>query len=86
MASLFEELNFSAVCIYSVKFLNIPDNSRFKGYQGFTIQDIGLIAKEIAYKLEAWQSPNGNILRGKLPEELTGQHFRATLRAFETSN
>jgi hypothetical protein len=64
---------------------NIPDNSRFKGYQTFAIQDISLIAKEIVYKLEVWQSPNGDILRGKLPEELKGQHFGSTLRAFATN-
>lgn len=68
-----------------VKPLNIPDNSRFKGYQTFAIQDISLIAKEIIYKLEVWQSPNGDILRGKLPEELKGQHFGSTLRAFATN-
>src|ERR1700733_8530568 len=68
-----------------VKPLNIPDDSRFKGYQTFTIQDISLIAKEIVYKLEVWQSPNGDILRGKLPEELQGQHFGSTLRAFATN-
>ena len=68
-----------------VKPLNIPDGSRFKGYQAFTIQDISLVAKEIIYKLEVWQSPNGDILRGKLPEELKGQHFGSTLRAFTTN-
>lgn len=65
-----------------VKPLNIPEGSRFKGYQTFTIQDISLVAKEIIYKLEVWQSPNGDILRGKLPEMLKGQHFGSTLKAF----
>lgn len=68
-----------------VKPHNIPDGSRFKGHQTFTIQDISLIAKEVIYKLEVWQAPNGNILRGKLPEELKGQHFGSTLRAFTTN-
>jgi hypothetical protein len=68
-----------------VKPLNIPDGSRFKGYQTFAIQDISVIAKEIVYKLEVWQSLNGDILRGKLPEELKGQHFGSTLRAFTTN-
>ena len=65
-----------------IKPLNIPEGSRFKGYQTFAIQDISLIAKEIIYKLEVWQSPNGDILRGKLPEMLKGQHFGSTLKAF----
>lgn len=68
-----------------VKPLNIPEGSRFKGYQPFAIQDISLTAKEIVYKLEVWQSPNGDIFRGKLPEELKGQHFGSTLRAFTTN-
>ena len=65
-----------------VKPVDVPDGSRFKGYQDFAIQDICLIAKEVIYKLEVWQSPSGNILRGKLPEELKRQHFGSTLRAF----
>lgn len=68
-----------------VKPLNIPDGSRFKGYQTFTIQDISLVAKEVVYKLEVWQSPKGDILRGRLPNELKGQHFGPTLRAFTTN-
>ena len=65
--------------------LHIPEGSRFKGYQTFSIQDLSLIAKELVYKLEVWQSPDGEILRGKLPENLKGQHFGATLRAFATN-
>lgn len=68
-----------------VKPLDIPNGSRFKGYQTFAIQDINLIAKEVVYKLEVWQSPNGDIIRGKLPDELQGQHFGSTLRAFTTN-
>jgi uncharacterized protein (UPF0335 family) len=68
-----------------VKPLDLPEGSRFKGYQTFAIQDISLIAKEIVYKLEVWQSPNGDILRGNLPEELKGQHYGSTLRAFATN-
>ncbi len=68
-----------------VKPLNIPEGSRFKGYQTFAVQDISLIAKEVIYKLEVWQAPNGDLLRGKLPEELGGQHFGSTLRAFTTN-
>lgn len=68
-----------------VKPYDIPDGSRFKGYQTFQVQDISLVAKELIYKLEVWQSPCGDILRGKLPDELKGQHFGSTLRAFTTN-
>jgi len=58
---------------------NIPEDCRFKGYQNFTIQ------KEITYKLEVWQAPDGKVIPAKLPLELNGQHFRATLKAFATT-
>ena len=47
--------------------------------------DLSVVAKEITYKLEVWQSPNGEIIRGKLPSEFEGQHFGSTLRAFTTN-
>ena len=61
---------------------NIPKRSRFKGYQEFTVQELELHAKETTYKLEVWEAPDGTIHRGKLPEELEGQHFGPELRAF----
>lgn len=30
----------------------VPEDSRFKGYQEFTVQELGLVVKEITYKLE----------------------------------
>ena len=53
-----------------IKPLNIPEGCRFKGYQIFAIQDISLTAKEIIYRLEVWQYPNGDILRAWLRDAL----------------
>ena len=64
-----------------VELNNRPEGSRFKGYQSFSVQEIGLIAKEITYKLEVWQSSSGEILRAKLPQEIQGSHYGPTLRA-----
>jgi hypothetical protein len=58
----------------------IPQGSRFKGYQEFAVQEVELHAKEIIYKLEVWEGPDGTIHRGKLPSELDGQHFGPELR------
>lgn len=63
----------------------LPEGSIFKGYQSFNIQDISIITKAITYKLEVWQAPTGEILRAKIPEDLKGQHFGSTLRAFTTN-
>jgi Transposase IS66 family len=64
-----------------IELTNRPEGSRFKGYQSFSVQEIGLIAKEITYKLAVWQSPSGEILRAKLPQEIQGSHYGPTLRA-----
>jgi hypothetical protein len=64
---------------------NLPQGSRYKGFQPFTVQDVNIIAKEITYKLEVWETPTGQVLRAKLPIELQGQHFGPTLRALETN-
>jgi len=80
--ALFAQKEISEI---KIKVPNPPEGSRFKGYQTFSVQDIGLVAKDITYKLEVWQAPNGNIVRANLPEELEGQHFGSTLRAFTTN-
>lgn len=61
---------------------DVPAESRFKGYQYFVTQELHIVAQEITYKLEVWQSPTGEVFRGKIPKELEGQHFGSTLRAF----
>lgn len=63
---------------------NVPKGSRFKGYRNFNVQELGLVVKEITYKLEVWQTPDGQIIRAKLPEELNG-HFGPNLKAFATA-
>ena len=59
---------------------NLPLDSRFKGFQTFKVEDVELKAKEVTYKLEVWQTPDGKIVHGKLPPELQGKHFGVVLR------
>lgn len=59
---------------------SVPQGSRFKGYSEFKVQDLEVSVKEISYKLEVWQAPDGKVFRAQLPEELRGKHFGSSLR------
>jgi len=66
----------------TIKSEEIPEGSRFKGYQDYIVQDIKFEAHNIRYHLERWQGPEGEYLTGKLPEEIMVSHFGCTLRCF----
>jgi hypothetical protein len=61
---------------------NVPEGSRFKGYQDYTIQELVIEAKIVNYRLEKWQSPDGQYIVAKLPEEIKGYHFGPVLRSY----
>lgn len=64
-----------------VEALDVPSGARFKGYQHYTIQELTIVPKDVIYKLEVWQAPDGTTIRASLPPAIDGSHFGPTLRA-----
>ncbi|MBK1650449.1 IS66 family transposase [Rhabdochromatium marinum] len=59
-----------------------PPDARFKGYRDFVVQDLKIEAHNTRYRLEVWQTPEGEWLCGELPAILQGGHFGPRLRAY----
>ncbi len=60
----------------------VPEDARFKGYRDFIVQDLRIAPHNTCYRLEVWQTPDGEWLLGELPAGLNGGHFGAQLRRY----
>ncbi len=65
-----------------VKPENLPSGSTFKGYNDFVVQGLHIKPFNVRYRLERWESPDGQSFIGRLPAELNGSHFSPELRSF----
>lgn len=60
----------------------IPTGSIFKGYTDYTVQDVTITSSNIRYRLEKWETPEGELLVGQLPDSVKDGHFGQTLVGF----
>ena len=60
---------------------DVPEGSRFKGYERFFIQDLELRPVAIRFRRERWLTPDGRTVVAPLPDGIDG-HFGPALRRF----
>ncbi len=60
---------------------DIPPGSTHVGHNDWIVQGLEIKVHNVCYQLELWITPEGKLIRGKLPGSVNG-HFDATLRSF----
>jgi hypothetical protein len=60
---------------------SIPAGSIRAGYDDWIVQGLKIELYNVCYRLECWMTPDGKLIKGKLPDSVDG-HFDAMLRSF----
>jgi hypothetical protein len=60
---------------------DLPDGTKFLGYQDFTVQDLHIGPHNTRYRRGRYQLPDGTIVTAALPQDVTS-HFGPTLRQY----
>ncbi len=63
---------------------NVPEGSRFKGYEKFHVQEISFVLCNTCYKLARYVTPSGDTIIGKIPEGIAQGQGNFVLRYHPT--
>ncbi len=60
---------------------DLPAGSTRVGHDDWIVQGLEIRLHNVCYQLETWRTPDGKLIKGKLPDSISG-HFNTTLRSF----
>lgn len=65
-----------------IKADNVPEGSRRKGYENFTVQDLVFRSHNILFRLERWETPEGKPITASFPDGVAVGHFGTKLISY----
>jgi len=65
-----------------IKAEDVPEGSRFKGYDDFVVQELVIKSVTTRYRMEKWLTPSGELITAELKLESDVAHFGPVLCSF----